>query len=350
MHEADVAIPRLVESLERTLGRGVVRIDRQPGGRNSRVYRVEASDGARYAVKLYVRRPGRPDSLETEFGALTFIRDHGVLAVPRPIARDAGAGWAAYEYVDGESVRGEDVTEEDVAAAVEFLARLRALREAPGAAALPAAAEACVAVRALLDGMEHRLARLHAAAAAEPSALGPFLTESFTPALARVVDAAERRLGRSGRAVDAVLPRALWTLSPSDFGFHNALRRPGDGLVFVDFEYFGWDDPAKMIADVLLHPGMELSEPLRAAFAKRAAAVFDDDGMLGERLETLYPLFGFKWCLILLNEFLGADLRRRQFAAEAQPDAASLRAGQLAKARTMLERVLEEHERFPYRF
>ena len=35
------------------------------------------------------------------------------------------------------------------------------------------------------------------------------------------------------------------TLSPSDFGFHNALRTPAGTMVFLDFEYFGWDDPAK---------------------------------------------------------------------------------------------------------
>ena len=50
-------------------------------------------------------------------------------------------------------------------------------------------------------------------------------------------------------------PQRLRVLSPSDFGFHNALRRPDGTIVFVDFEYFGWDDPAKMMADAMLHPG-----------------------------------------------------------------------------------------------
>ena len=41
------------------------------------------------------------------------------------------------------------------------------------------------------------------------------------------------------------------TLSPSDFGFHNALKRSDGRIVFLDFEYFGWDDPAKMTAEEL---------------------------------------------------------------------------------------------------
>ena len=37
-------------------------------------------------------------------------------------------------------------------------------------------------------------------------------------------------------------------ISPSDFGFHNALRT-NTGPVFFDFEFSGWDDPAKTIID-----------------------------------------------------------------------------------------------------
>ena len=54
------------------------------------------------------------------------------------------------------------------------------------------------------------------------------------------------------------IPTNARTLSPSDFGFHNTLRRPDGELAFLDFEYFGWDDPAKTITDFLLHPGMQL--------------------------------------------------------------------------------------------
>ena len=61
--------------------------------------------------------------------------------------------------------------------------------------------------------------------------------------------------------VEAELPVEQRTLSPSDFGFHNALRRPDGRVVFLDLEYFGWDDPAKMISDFLLHPALERFYP-----------------------------------------------------------------------------------------
>src|SRR6266480_4587472 len=72
----------------------------------------------------------------------------------------------------------------------------------------------------------------------------------------------------------AALPQASRILSPSDFGFHNAIRRPDGTLAFVDFEYFGWDDPAKTIVDFLLHPGMSVADTLKRRFAAAVEAAF----------------------------------------------------------------------------
>jgi thiamine kinase-like enzyme len=133
-------------------------------------------------------------------------------------------------------------------------------------------------------------------------------------------------------------------LSPSDFGFHNSLRR-GDGrLVFLDFEYFGWDDPAKTVSDFLLHPAMELSPALRERFLTGALKAFGDPG-LGARVRAVYPLFGLKWCAILLNEFTLEHMERRCFA-DGAPGAWS-GPEQLEKARRMLAGVMHDYPHFP---
>jgi hypothetical protein len=62
----------------------------------------------------------------------------------------------------------------------------------------------------------------------------------------------------------------------------------------------------------------------------------------------VYPLFGLKWCLILLNEFLPANMARRDFAAGQQQESVELCARQLTKAQTILYRVNREYKRFPY--
>ena len=50
-----------------------------------------------------------------------------------------------------------------------------------------------------------------------------------------------------GHINDSLDPTQL-CISPGDFGFHNAIFTP-TGIKFIDFEFSGWDDPAKTIID-----------------------------------------------------------------------------------------------------
>jgi hypothetical protein len=73
----------------------------------------------------------------------------------------------------------------------------------------------------------------------------------------------------------------------------------------------------------------------------------DWPGLVG-RVASIYPLFGLKWCMIILNEFVPDQLLRRQFAATAAMDGSALQMEQLSKSRRMLQRIRQEYERFPY--
>jgi len=294
------------------------------GGGNSRIYKLEGP----YAGKAYFQQR----RLEVEFAALEFVWRHGVRCVPEPLAADPRAKIAVYEFIEG---RKPEPTEQGVDAAVEFLATLKRLAAEPDAASLPPAAEACFTTQAIVENIQVRLSRV-----AGVPALQRFLQENFQPLLDRVATKLP-----SG----APLPVDQRTLSPSDFGFHNTLRRPNGELVFLDFEYFGWDDPAKMVADFLLHPAMDLTESLKQRFASGIFHRFDANKNLVKRVETVYPLFGLKWCLIMLNEFVPEDLQRRGFASGGNLDRTAAQARQLEKAQRMLERIQREYEAFPYR-
>lgn len=317
------------------LGRPAHSLEPLGRGRNSRVFRVDCG-GRCFALKLYPRGDGRGLArLRAEWAALEFLRAHGVDCVPAPVARDEAGRAAVFSFLDG-ACADRSPGPGDAAALAGFLERLLALGQQAGAGDIPLASEAC-------PGLEHAAAavarRLESFAGLAAQGLAGecrrFLDSQVRPALARLAAAGRAMMRAAGLDPAAELPWRLRVLSPSDFGLHNALRRPGGELAFVDFEYFGWDDPAKLVADTLFHPEALPGRELRQGFAALAAAVYAGDPDFAARLEACRPLHGLKWCLILLREFLPRESGGRA----ANGDEALLR-GQLDKARDMLAAAL----------
>jgi hypothetical protein len=69
---------------------------------------------------------------------------------------------------------------------------------------------------------------------------------------------------------------------------------------------------------------MRLSSEERVAYLETAHGLYGHSHGFGTRLAAQYPLYGLRWCLILLNEFLPDRWRRRKFAAAGRPGAGEL--------------------------
>jgi hypothetical protein len=312
-------------------------------GRNSGIYRIRRG-GTSYALKQYPpRRPGERDRAAIELAALQFMRDHGIGSVPRPFAADPEHGFALIEWIDGAAVSAPSAA--DIAAAAGFLAAIHGLRHESDATAL-LAAEACLSGGEIVAQIERRLARLDALAGEEP-ALAAFLDDAIRPLMARIAGWAEAGFARQGLAFESPVGGPARTLCASDFGFHNALRRLSGELVFIDFDDFGWDDPVKLTADFLLHPGVQLPLPLKRQFAAAAAVIFQTDQSFAARLALLCPLFALRWCLILLNEFLPERWAHR-LNAGGPADWAAVKQRQLDRARNWVQSLATNFQRFPY--
>ncbi len=304
-------------------------------GRNSRVFRV-AAGGAVYVLKLFPPpdADGR-DRLTTEVEALRLMQVGGIASVARVVATDPARRGALLTWLDGEPLSAP--SDADIDAAAQFLSTLHALRaSAAGRAFRWPAAEACLSGREVERQIRARFAAL-LALDAEPG-LASFLHDAFTPALTTLLARAERAFAAAGLDFATPLPQEKQSLVPADFGFHNALRGTDGTLWFLDFEYFGWDDPVKLTADMLHHPGTPLAAAQAARLRAAALNIYGDDRAFAARLDALYPLFGLRWVMILLNEFLPTRWRRRVEAGEVDvwPHA---KARQLARARDLLARL-----------
>lgn len=309
------------------------------GGANAAVFKVTGGDQTA-VLKAYpaVAGDGR-DRRGTEWRALNFLAEAGVTGVPRPLATDAPGNLSLLSWCPGRPVT--TVTDDHVDRAADFIASLAVLRARPAAAALDAASEACLSATSLADQITRRHERLRREGVKHAD-FHAFLADRLAPTANRALAAARRAYDARGWRFAAPLAPPARSLSPSDFGFHNAVLDDDGRLTFLDFEYFGWDDPVKIAADVMLHPGMGLSADHGRRFADRLTEVFGaadgPDPDFAARLAILRPLYALRWSLIILNEFLPNRWRRRQQAGERAAHATIL-ARQLDKAHAMLARV-----------
>ena len=128
-------------------------------------------------------------------------------------------------------------------------------------------------------------------------------------------------------------------LSPSDFGFHNAILANDGRLRFIDFEYAGWDDPSKLICDFFCQPAVPAPPQAFERFARAVVAEFPNPAIHLARARLLLPIYRVKWVCIMLNEFLPVGGSRRAFSGTSvERDARKI--SQLAKAQAALAFVL----------
>src|SRR3989344_2521095 len=295
-------------------------VQRMSGGKNSRVYKVQReNDNKPICVKFYVEQA----RAEKEFAALSFLWDNGMRQISQPLQK--GSRFVIIDFIDGKKI--EEITETEIKEAVMFLKKLFELKAK--AQHIPNAAEACFSIKGIIQNIESRRTKLNNIEKASQ-----FLHD-FDGVFAQVVQRCKEMCIKQNISFETEISSSEKTLSPSDFGFHNALKRDNK-IIFLDFEYFGWDDPAKMIADFMLHPAMSLNKSQKDIFT---AALQLPVPNLTERVKIVQPLFALKWFIIMLNEFLPNTIRT--FAVENLNKEQSQRE-QLDKANTLLQRIKNE--------
>jgi hypothetical protein len=293
---ADLGAPQAIEPLS--------------GGRNNRVYRVDLKGGKTALLKHYYSDPRDPRvRLQTEWNFLNYVRARGVRNVPQPLAKDPARHSALYSFVIGE--RPKSINSDLVRQAAEFTV---GINQAPQEAEhLAAASEACFSLNDHLETVDHRVARLRELDPGVPhvDAVRAFVESRLTTMWEEVKSLVVRQAAK--RSVSLAKP-IREVVSPSDFGFHNALIDRHGGATFLDFEYAGRDDPAKLICDFFCQP--EFSIPAShysdfTGYLVRSIGLQEEDLW---RAQLLLNAYRIKWVCIMLNDFSPMDARRRAFS------------------------------------
>lgn len=324
----------LAGHLSETAGQGRPSgLSRLAGGKNNQVYRVETESGAPLVLKRYFTDPRDPrDRLRAEWDFLQHAWSRGIRAVPQPFAHDAAAHVGLYGFVEGRKLLTSELKPSHIDAAIDFVLAVNARPRAP----LAPGSEACFTLTEHLATVERRVARV---ATLDPDAPHAEVAQSFVSAkLLPAWNAVKVTLAEKARAAGLSMEQPLGVddccLSPSDFGFHNALIDDAGRVTFLDFEYAGRDDPAKLVSDFFCQPEIPVPLSYHAHFIDRMVGGLDLDEAGLMRCGLLLDTYQIKWTCIILNEFLPLGATRRAFADA--DDRAARCAEQLAKAEAKL--------------
>jgi hypothetical protein len=316
------------------------KIEALPGGRNNKVFRIAHHDGRAHLLKCYFHHPHDPrNRLGQESAFLQYLEKTGCAFGPNVLATDPNSHAALLEYIEGSRIRLNEVGAADVDQACEFFRQANAFNYTPSARALPTASEACFSIAEHLQTTQRRVDRLAQIAVTDSldESATSFVNHELVPLWNAIRTAIEAGWPAEGDRITTI-PTTDRCLSPSDFGFHNALREANGRIRFLDFEYAGWDDPAKLVCDFANQPDLLLPVQLSHRFRQAVLEWSCHPEQLSRRVDAVEPLYQVKWACICLNDFLQTGQTRRLFTDGESADHHARREIQLGRARQMLAR------------
>lgn len=233
----------------------VVDFSRISGGGNNRLFKAVTENREEFLVKEYF--PDDRKRLQREYGALEFLQSSGFNNVPTPYFADETENYAIYSFENGITVDPKSFTNTEGESVIRFINKLQSIK--PEKRSKTKFADALFASRSLDEYADTVLFKF-----------GKFeeslRSGEIHPKLAKLVEThplkeivrgtienlrSDFSTGKLFKPIKDVDLR----LSPVDFGPHNMIMRKNGEPCFIDFEYFGWDDPVKIVANFLTHEG-----------------------------------------------------------------------------------------------
>lgn len=265
------------------------------GGINNQVFCCKAGERS-FVLKGYAANSaGEYDRFQAEVEFLNYASVVLPEFVPQLLGSDAASRSLVLETLVGDRFQeGTHPSEEDIESALIFMRRLNEDTDLAKMHVNGSAADGFLKLTDHLLNIEQRVGKMsveHLPANFRANADG--LTKCLRRELDYLQESAAILIAK-GYCED-VLDPINRCVSPSDFGFHNAIRTP-KGIKFFDFEFAGWDDPVKTVADFDLQPRVPLK--IRAKVLSKSLPQWGKG--LEERYNVLFPILKLKWACIIL--------------------------------------------------
>jgi hypothetical protein len=278
------------------LGSNIDTLTRLRGGVNNNVF-VCGSGQRKWVVKEFPPQEiGKQDRMNAEVDFLRFSAQVAKGFAPILIEVDKPRRCIVIEYIEGSLYpEGTSPEKNDLRMAVCFFNKLNSNAELAKKMIHVNAAEGFLSLRQHMLNVRERLDAMgieHLPNQYKPQA-GRLLKTLYLRA-EDVEICLEKSISR-GFIEDFINPSDR-CVSPGDFGFHNAICT-SEGVRFFDFEFAGWDDPAKTCVDFVL----QQRNPTTLKPIVIATEFLGNNHMLIKgRIFMMHKILKLKWeCIIL---------------------------------------------------
>ena len=247
------------------------------------------------------------DRLLSEINANNILQKINKNNFSKMLKFDRDLGYALYEWHSGKKI--VQPTLKDIDFAINFIKALNKIKMKNFSKKINFSKDSCLNVIEIKKRIELKIKTLDRAKK-KNLRLKKFLQKKFKPLLKKIFIYCKKKWEMKKGFFDNI-ERKDQSLCPMDFGFHNCIKKENK-LIFFDFEYFGWDDPARLISDFIYHPRMKLTNYQVKYWIDKTCHFYGHTTK--KRFNLVRYLHGLFWCLILLNDFVDKDWAKRVFA------------------------------------
>ncbi|MDC0253257.1 hypothetical protein OAK75_00065 [Bacteriovoracales bacterium] len=307
---------------------------------NNRITKLSFGDKTEIIKSYFITKGEKKERGLLEFSACKILWENNIKNIPRPIKFNPKLNVALYDYIEGDQIEAHNIPSNDLVKAMStFIEQSKSIYRTNNLENYFEAADSRQSFRDYTDIIDSRFNSIINGSSQNSlfSHVTNFLQKKVLPLKEIIFKNFLCKLSKSSYSLEVKFSKNERTLSPSDFGPHNMLIDKKGTYQFLDFEYFGQDDAAKLISDIFHHAGFQLSKAQKWMIYDDYVQNSPEDRFFQERFSLAIDLIGLEWVLIVLNIASPGSLERRVFA-NPNLDVKTLITTRLQKAEQMVER------------
>ncbi len=292
LYSKSLQILHMNKRVQRYFKEGVQSIQKINHMGNNRLFEVLVNNN-KYLLKEYSIIQKNWDRGKTEFEAVKYLNQKRFGEVPMCINYYPEDNIGIYSFEEGRVLNIKDVNSDHISLGVDFITKLHKINDEDKRGFKPerTARFSLISYVELLENRLESIEKNFYGSSDNKYFLNNLVKEKINELKSNVLPYGEIYINRKLRLNEQVL-------TSGDFGFHNMLYN-GKKSKFIDFEYFGRDDPVKEILNFLHHDkNTDLDRKLKEQFLEEYKKIINVDQFFEERLTLADPLIGMNWVLI----------------------------------------------------